>query len=115
MTMLSYLPHKVCSTCLTLCTDISMPIMDGLTSTREIRKYEQENGLRPSTIIAVTGAASNQAQKEASISGVDRFLTKPVPLKILRGWIEEWESKNGGKVREELVHKAEKVEIVDTS
>ena len=68
-----------------------MPIMDGLASTREIRKHETEHGLRPSTIIAVTGAASLEARKEASSSGVDQFLTKPVPLKVLRVLIEEWE------------------------
>jgi len=87
-----------------------MPIMDGLTSTREIRKYEQENSLKPSMIIAVTGAASVQARKEAMISGVDQFLTKPVPLKTLKGFIEGWEARI-----DEQDERVEGVEIVDPS
>ncbi|KAG9240179.1 hypothetical protein BJ878DRAFT_527708 [Calycina marina] len=73
--------------------DISMPVMDGLTSTREIRKYEHEHKLNPCTIIAVTGAASDDAQREATLSGIDQFITKPVPLKKLKSTIEMWESK----------------------
>ncbi|PSR81074.1 hypothetical protein BD289DRAFT_45794 [Coniella lustricola] len=63
--------------------DISMPVMDGLEATRLIRAYEQENELKPALIIALTGLASAQTQQEAYASGIDLFLTKPVPLKEL--------------------------------
>lgn len=81
-------------------TDISMPIMDGLTATREIRRWEsgsrkgsgtEAGGPRErATIVAITGAASEDVKKEASASGVDMFLTKPVKMvevtRILSAW-----------------------------
>ncbi|RSL65266.1 hypothetical protein CEP54_004325 [Fusarium duplospermum] len=63
--------------------DISMPIMDGFEATRRIRSFEQRHGLRPALILALTGLASEEAQREAVVSGVDLFLTKPVRLKDL--------------------------------
>ncbi|UPL04038.1 hypothetical protein LCI18_014972 [Fusarium solani-melongenae] len=63
--------------------DISMPIMDGFEATRRIRAFEQRHGLRPALILALTGLASEEAQREAMVSGVDLFLTKPVRLKDL--------------------------------
>jgi CheY-like chemotaxis protein len=63
--------------------DVSMPIMDGLTSTREIRAHERANNIKPAKVIALTGLASAQAQQEAYSSGVDTFMTKPVKLKEL--------------------------------
>jgi len=58
--------------------DLSMPVMDGLTSTRKIREYEKKMELRPSTIVALTGLASAQDQQDASDAGVDMYLVKPV-------------------------------------
>jgi CheY-like chemotaxis protein len=69
--------------------DISMPVMDGLTSTREIRKFEKENKLRPAKIFALTGLASESAQKEAFESGIDHFLPKPVNFRELRALVEK--------------------------
>jgi CheY-like chemotaxis protein len=40
-------------------------------------------------IIALTGLASADAQEQAVLSGIDLFLTKPVPFKRLRTVIEE--------------------------
>jgi CheY-like chemotaxis protein len=66
-----------------------MPIMTGIESTRHIRRYEQENGLQPVTLIALTGAANPSARQEAFSSGVDLFLTKPVPMKALRDMLHD--------------------------
>lgn len=63
--------------------DLSMPIMDGLESTRHIRAFERANNLAPTTVIALTGLASASAQQEAFSSGIDTFMTKPVKLKEL--------------------------------
>ncbi|KAI0477568.1 hypothetical protein GGR56DRAFT_637843 [Xylariaceae sp. FL0804] len=63
--------------------DLSMPVMDGFESTRRVRELERAQGLQPVPIIALTGLASADAQKEAFTSGMDRFLTKPVKLKEL--------------------------------
>jgi CheY-like chemotaxis protein len=71
-----------------LLMDISMPVMDGMTSTRLIREHEKEHGLTPRHIIALTGLTSSSAKLEAWTSGVDDFLTKPVDFKKLEALIE---------------------------
>ncbi|RYP77668.1 hypothetical protein DL771_001036 [Monosporascus sp. 5C6A] len=58
--------------------DLSMPVMDGLEATRQIRQIETENGLPRATIIALTGLASAQDQRDALDAGVDMYLVKPV-------------------------------------
>jgi signal transduction histidine kinase/CheY-like chemotaxis protein len=64
--------------------DISMPIMDGLESTRRIRAFEREMGLKKAVIVALTGLASAEAQRDALDAGVDFYLAKPVKFVDLR-------------------------------
>ena len=64
--------------------DISMPIMDGLTSTQEIRKFEREKGKMKTTIVALTGLAGQATQEEAFRTGFDHFFPKPVRFKELK-------------------------------
>ena len=66
-----------------------MPNMDGMVASYEIRKFEQQNMLKRTSIIALTGLASVDAQEQATLSGVDLFLTKPVPLKKLKAVLED--------------------------
>ncbi|KAI4593876.1 hypothetical protein KJ359_008919 [Pestalotiopsis sp. 9143b] len=63
--------------------DISMPVMDGLESTRNIRTLEAERHIAPTKVIALTGLVSADAQQEAFASGVDMYMTKPVRFKNL--------------------------------
>ncbi|OBT44393.1 hypothetical protein VE00_07055 [Pseudogymnoascus sp. WSF 3629] len=70
--------------------DISMPIMNGMDSTRAIRKLESEQGQKPVTIIALTGLASASARQEAFSSGINLFLTKPVSFNKLREILNDW-------------------------
>jgi CheY-like chemotaxis protein len=60
-----------------------MPVMDGMTATSKIRKYERENKMPRSKVIALTGLASASAKLEAKESGVDDYLTKPVSFGML--------------------------------
>ncbi|KAL5046002.1 hypothetical protein BDW71DRAFT_207685 [Aspergillus fruticulosus] len=70
--------------------DVSMPVMDGLTATREMRKFERrcrnkdEANRKRAKIIALTAVLSASTQHEATVSGIDLFLTKPAPLKQLK-------------------------------
>jgi CheY-like chemotaxis protein len=61
-----------------------MPVMDGLTATREMREFEDKKKLPPTTIVILTAALSASMQHEAIMSGVSLFLTKPTPLKRLK-------------------------------
>jgi CheY-like chemotaxis protein len=58
-----------------------MPIMDGLTSTRNIRTFEHENNMPQCSIIVLTGLGSASVQQEAYSSGANLLLVKPVRLK----------------------------------
>lgn len=69
--------------------DISMPIMSGIESTQYIRRFEREHGLEPVALIALTGAANPNTRQEAFSSGVDLFLTKPVPMKSLKVMLDD--------------------------
>lgn len=69
--------------------DLSMPVMDGLTSTRRIRALEVERGVKPAaTIIALTGLASAEAQDDALLAGINKFLVKPVKFGELKGLLK---------------------------
>lgn len=70
----AYVPRK---------TDLSMPVMDGLESTRRIREVEKKHSLEPIPIFALTGVASAEMQEDAFASGIDMFLTKPVSFNLL--------------------------------
>lgn len=70
--------------------DITMPVMDGLEATRQIRAFERSRRMQPSMIIALTAMGSSEAKQEAFSSGVDLFLTKPVKLKELTAILEEF-------------------------
>ncbi|KAI6767703.1 hypothetical protein HG530_005712 [Fusarium avenaceum] len=63
--------------------DISMPVMDGLEATRQIRAFERYHGIPASVVLAITGLGSESTREEATRSGVDFFITKPAKLKEL--------------------------------
>ncbi|KAK7947019.1 uncharacterized protein PG986_011340 [Apiospora aurea] len=64
--------------------DISMPVMNGIEATRRIRDFERENNLPSTNVIALTGLASRDAQRDAKSAGIDIFLPKPVRFAELK-------------------------------
>lgn len=77
--------------------DLSMPYMDGFEATRAIRAIEKErNGCPPAKIIAFTGLSSQRDEFKALDSGVDLFLTKPVPFKEVARLVDEWKAQRIG-------------------
>ncbi len=73
-----------------------MPVMSGIESTQHIRRFEKDRGLQPVALIALTGAANPSTRQEAFSSGVDLFLTKPVPMKALRGMLDDLKREGRG-------------------
>lgn len=64
--------------------DISMPVMDGIESTKAIRQYERKEGIKErAVIIALTGLSMESTRKEMMEVGADYFLSKPVKFKDL--------------------------------
>ena len=72
--------------------DISMPVMDGVTATRQIRQFESELSLPRTPIIAVTGLASAVARNEAYEAGMDDYFTKPVNFAHVAKLIKDYNS-----------------------
>jgi len=57
--------------------DVHMPVMDGYTATRQIRKQVAPSRRRP-PIIALTASAMEEDREPCFEAGMDAFLTKPV-------------------------------------
>lgn len=61
-----------------------MPIMNGLESSRCIRDFEQKTDVQnPVHIVALTGVAQDDLQRDTIRSGIDTFMTKPARLSNL--------------------------------
>jgi PAS domain S-box-containing protein len=58
--------------------DVRMPLMDGLETTRAIRRHETARGLRPTPVIALTAHALEGDAERSLEAGCDAHLVKPV-------------------------------------
>ncbi len=58
--------------------DIQMPVMDGYIATQAIRSWEEEQGRKRTTIIALTAHALKEDLQKSLDAGCDAHLTKPV-------------------------------------
>ncbi len=67
--------------------DLRMPGIDGLETTRRIRR--RLNG-RPLRIVALTANAMEEDRAECLVAGMDDFITKPVQREELRNRLERW-------------------------
>ncbi|MBF0185638.1 MAG: DUF3365 domain-containing protein [Magnetococcales bacterium] len=70
--------------------DVQMPIMDGYTATRAIRRWEAENGKKPMIIIAFTAHALSGDQQSSRQAGCNHHLTKPINKQRLLEVIEQF-------------------------
>ena len=58
--------------------DISMPVMDGLQATREIRAWEAAEDLPRCPVVALTANAFGEDREACRLAGFDGFLVKPL-------------------------------------
>lgn len=58
--------------------DISMPVMDGITAAREIRRLEAMDAAAATPIVALTAHAISSEREKIIAAGMSGFLTKPV-------------------------------------
>ncbi len=69
--------------------DVMMPVMDGLTSTREIRALEREDaGTIP--IIAMTANAYDEDRRKCMEAGMDAHMSKPIDGEVLRKMLVQY-------------------------
>lgn len=57
-------------------TDINMPTMDGVLATKEIRKYEKQNNLKPIPIVAFTSDEDEKKIESFYDAGVNDYFAK---------------------------------------
>jgi len=74
--------------------DIQMPVMDGYEATREIRKWERENEVGETPIIALTAHAFQEDREKSLTAGCTGHLTKPIKKVTFLDAIAEY---TGGK------------------
>lgn len=58
--------------------DVEMPVMDGLTATREIRQWELQQGADPTPIVALTAHALKEHDQKSIEAGCNGHITKPI-------------------------------------
>ncbi|WP_341863219.1 ATP-binding protein [Gymnodinialimonas sp. 57CJ19] len=69
-------------------TDISMPELDGLEASQQIRAYEAEQGLPRVQIIAMTAHAVEGDRERILAAGLDDYITKPLKKDVIHCKIE---------------------------
>ncbi len=68
--------------------DLSMPIMDGIHATKEIRKISGPN--QNTTIIAMTANAFSEDRQRCFASGMNDFVSKPIDVTSFLSCLEYW-------------------------
>ncbi|MCL6479307.1 MAG: response regulator [Peptococcaceae bacterium] len=63
--------------------DMQMPVMDGYSATRTIRKWESDNNLKATPIVALTAYALKEDIQKSLDAGCNAHLTKPIKKAIL--------------------------------
>jgi PAS domain S-box-containing protein len=81
--------------------DVQMPVMDGYTATREIRKWEvgrwQAEGAAPIPIIAMTAHAISGDREKSLVAGMNDHITKPIDPEQLFSTLALWMGRNEGR------------------
>lgn len=70
--------------------DVQMPILDGYSATKKIRKLEEKDQKHKTVIIALTAYAQQEEIEKSLESGCDLHLTKPVKKKTLLEIIDKY-------------------------
>jgi len=70
--------------------DCQMPIMDGYTATRYMRKLQAEGTLPKFPIVAMTANAMVGDREKCIASGMDDYMSKPLNRSLLEQMLQKW-------------------------
>ena len=70
--------------------DIDMPVMDGITATKYIKEYENNEGLPETPIVALTSHDLAGERAEIMASGLDEHMPKPLNVARLELMLENY-------------------------
>ena len=70
--------------------DCQMPIMDGYTATRYMRKLQAEGTLPKFPIVAMTANAMVGDREKCIASGMDDYMSKPLNRALLEQMLQKW-------------------------
>ncbi len=70
--------------------DLQMPVMDGLTATRQIRTLESDRHLKRTPILAFTANAHEPDLHKSLVAGCNAHITKPISKPALLAAIERY-------------------------
>jgi CheY-like chemotaxis protein len=70
--------------------DCQMPVMDGYSAARAIRDWELDTGTPRTPIIALTAHAFSGEREKVMTAGMDDYLTKPIPARLLETTLARW-------------------------
>jgi CheY-like chemotaxis protein len=79
--------------------DLQMPVMDGLTATRVIRQFEEQQRQARTPIIALTANAMTGQLERCLEAGMDAYLTKPLEISRLREMLDQYGFAQKGTAR----------------
>ncbi|MBD0427258.1 ATP-binding protein [Aquisalinus flavus] len=72
--------------------DVSMPVMDGLEATRQIKQIQKQRGTHV-PVIGITAHAMHEDQTRCRAAGMDDYLPKPVRkeavMELISSWLEQ--------------------------
>jgi signal transduction histidine kinase/CheY-like chemotaxis protein/HPt (histidine-containing phosphotransfer) domain-containing protein len=73
--------------------DVEMPVVDGYTATRNIRKLESDCSAAPAPILALTAHAFEESKNRSLDAGFTAHLTKPIRRAVLLEAIQQYAPK----------------------
>jgi signal transduction histidine kinase/AmiR/NasT family two-component response regulator len=79
--------------------DMQMPVMDGLTAIREIRRLETASGAAPVTVYVLTANAMAEHVGASRDSGADGHLSKPIQANMLLQRVAEAAGRRADRLR----------------
>jgi len=70
--------------------DVNMPVMDGLSATREIRRLQRKDAKQPLPVLALTAATLPDNITEIINAGMNDHIAKPFNIATLRTKLHRW-------------------------